>query len=411
MRLPAALLVVVLALLYVVLASSQRAAQALPPAGTGVLPVVVTSEVASLLGDEQVVLKGWLEIDRSEPYLDGGVEVVDLAIVNIELVGATQLGLIEVDERAAAPSSGEIRSLQPGQDFPASSFLDLFVEVSAPASPFGPLLLHNEMAMRLTLRAGGATVPVEAWPPLGVTYELEPIFGVDNDGDGEIDEDTPDDDGDGRVDEDRPGPDPDAPLWEECGDDADCDSQEGEDPPVELCSPALCDADDDGQTDEDPACVPLLNDNNTHLKFAFCARDLPLEVAPELPSYSVARDGPAAVHPADILALAPPPGASGGQAPVVRIACASLGLTPDGCDDGADGDQDDLDALSYGDDLPPGAAPRLYFSVAPGAIGAPGSAVEEQQNCPPAQPGLSPEPQGDEFGTGLDGTNDHVLDG
>ncbi|MCH8929805.1 MAG: PPC domain-containing protein, partial [Proteobacteria bacterium] len=99
------------------------------------------------------------------------------------------------------------------------------------------------------------------------------------------------------------------------------------------------------------------------------------------------------------------------MAPFVRIACADLGLTADGCDDGSDGDQDDLDALSYGADLPVDAQPMLNFSVGPGAQGVAGSAVEEQRNCPPVQPGLSPEPEPDEFGSVLDGTNELVLDG
>ncbi len=38
-------------------------------------------------------------------------------------------------------------------------------------------------------------------------------------------------------------------------------------------------------------------------------------------------------------------------------------------------------------------------------------AVEVQSQCPPAQPGISPEPEPDEFGSSLDGANTHVLDG
>ena len=41
-----------------------RDAQALPPAGTDRLPVVVTANVASLLGSESVVFTGWADIAR-----------------------------------------------------------------------------------------------------------------------------------------------------------------------------------------------------------------------------------------------------------------------------------------------------------------------------------------------------------
>jgi hypothetical protein len=381
--------------------------QALPPARSDVLPVVAVADVAARLGQERITLTGWMQLDRTSPRPEGGVEVVDLEIVGMRLRGASQLGAISAVQRSAAVSRGELRSLERGSQFPASSFIDLFADVSAPDSPFGPLSLHNEVALHLASAA-----PLDAWPPLGVRYQLEPVFTVDNDGDGSTDEDTADEDGDLLIDEDRPGPDPATPGFEpECGDDADCDGLEGEDPPLELCAPAVCDSDGDGRSDEDPSCIPLLTETNTHLKLGLCVRDLSLEIAPELPSYSSKRGGPSQLHPADVLALTPRPGASGSQAPFVRMPCISLGLTADGCDDGADGDQDDLDALSYGDELSPSGEPRLYFSVGPGAQGVAGSAVEEQRNCPPAQPGASPEPESDEFGSALHGTNTHVLDG
>lgn len=70
-----------------------------------------------------------------------------------------------------------------------------------------------------------------------------------------------------------------------------------------------------------------------------------------------------------------------------------------------------MDALSFGDDLPAAGGPEIAFSVGPGVQGVTGSAVEVQSNCPPALPGVSPEPEPDEFGSVLDGTNYLVLDG
>jgi len=90
-----------------------------------------------------------------------------------------------------------------------------------------------------------------------------------------------------------------------------------------------------------------------------------------------------------------------------------LGLTADGCDDGSDGHQDDVDGLSYGTDLQGqgGPAQPVEFSVGPGAHGAPGSAVEAQYNCPPADPGFAPEAEGDVFRSAVDRNNELLFDG
>lgn len=372
------------------------------------LPLVVTAMTGSLLGDRTLLLTGWMQLNSQPATKSDGVDVLELEVAALRLEGASPLGRITVDDRSADgpqfASRGEVRGLVPGAGFPASSFLDLLVTGAAPESPFGSLQFHNRDALRLTPRD-----TLQGWPPFAAVYQITPVFGVDNDGDGAVDEDTADDDGDGFIDEDRPGTDPDTKAWEECGDDADCDGRDGEDPPAVLCSLALCDADGDGRIDEDPACYPLFGPGETHLKLGLCLRDLTFEVAPLLPSISVARGGPSRLHPADVLGLVPAISSAAAQAPFVRLPCSSLGLSADGCDDGADGDQDDLDALSFGHDLsgPPGA----LFSVGPGAQGAPGSAVETQTSCPPVLPGAAPEAQPDVFRSDLGGTNELLLDG
>lgn len=516
------------------------------------------------------------------------------------------LDFVGINIYYSAPSPGEIRANQAGQDFPASSFIDLYAAVQVPITfPGGnSIVLHNNEAFHLTPRSGGQEVDLNEWPPLGVTYALDPVNGVDNDGDTQVDEDTPDEDGDLLVDEDRPGLDPDTPgSGGECptAGGPDCDSAEGEDPPEDWCiqnSSSICDDDGDGQRDEDPSCIPMLGPaNHNSLKLGLCVRNLTMQFAPELPSFSVAPGGPSDLHPADILgmtpgAAAPPPppsdpltllmcsddlapnnvrsqvtfsatagttyriqvgswsttpggnlmleafsgapgsptpvavsgndnfesahvipslphrmtestiaattqpneplnqptcpmggrtvwfsytpassgsvtlrtsldtdgdgsvdeddpdgfadgmdddgdtevdedqpesnfdtvlavytgssfpsgggGGGGGEdtaPPIVRIRCSNLGLTTDGCDTGADGDQDDLDALSYGDDVFTGTSNRINFSVGPGAQGLPGTAVRTQANCP------SPEPEPDEFSSALDDSNTLVMDG
>lgn len=391
-------------------------AEPLPPADSALLPVAVTVDAFTRFGEQRVILSGWLRVDRGEPRLEDGREVVDLEISMLRLRGASQLGLISVAERPddgeRYRSGGQLRSLHPGQAFPAAAYFDLYTDIAAPDTPIGPLAFHNETALRLVPRAGGGDAPLTGWPPLGVSFRMASPFEVDDDGDGAVDEDTPDDDGDGLIDEDRPGPDPPTPgLLPECGDDADCDGLDGEDPPAALCAADLCDGDLDGSVDEDPDCVPLFNQANTHLKLGLCVRDVSLDIAPLLLSYSLARAGPSRQHPADILALTPNAGSSAVQAPFVHLSCRSLGLTVDGCDDGADGDQDDLDALSYGSDLSAEGEPELFFSVGTGAQGAPGSAVRAQRDCPPVDPGAAPEPESDVFRSVPGGGNVLVLDG
>ena len=93
-----------------------------------------------------------------------------------------------------------------------------------------------------------------------------------------------------------------------------------------------------------------------------------------------------------------------GAGPPAFIPCENLGLTSDGCDDGSDGDQDDLDALSFGHDFEENDW-YLAFSVAPGSTGLAGSAVAQQAACSPAQP------QADEFATNANASNVLFFDG
>jgi hypothetical protein len=381
------------------------------PSEPAAMPVVATVSAVTRLGGEGVFLVGRLRTDGSPPHDDGGYTVVDLDVTEVALQGASQLGIINVSASAAPASTGELRSIEPAGKFPASSSLDLYLDVSAPASPIGPLTFHNEDALVLRPRSGDIEQPIVEWPPLGATLHLDPVFEADNDSDGAVDEDSADEDGDGLVDEDRPGPDPATPGMDACGDDADCDLQEGEDPPADLCSPAVCDADSDGTFDEDPACIPMLNETGTHLKLGLCIRDVVIEVGPGTPSYSVVRGGRGVFHPADIFGLLPAGAASQTQPPFVRLACQDLGLSADGCDDGGDGDQDDLDAFSFGDDLAGDGPGVIEFSVSPDAQGAAGTDVRGQVMCPPAQPGLSPEAEPDIFRSTLDGSNLHLFDG
>lgn len=160
------------------------------------------------------------------------------------------------------------------------------------------------------------------------------------------------------------------------------------------------------ETAGDMGCLELPDESNMPTDLGACINHLSLEVAPEAPGYSVAR-GSSHYHPADILSLLPETAEVGaGQPPYVNISCAELGLGDAGCGGGPD--QDTIDALSFGE-MAQGAS--LDFSVGPGAIGADGSGVDVQNRCPPAEPGLSPEPESDLFRSDLDGTNRIRFDG
>ena len=316
-------------------AGSPARAGGLPVAGADVLPVSVVAQAGSVLGEDLVILRGWMQVIRAAPHTEDGIEVVDLEIVSIELVGASRFGLVSVTERANAGASyrsgGQLRGTSPGSLFPATATLNLFLDLEVPSSPVGPLLLHNETSLDLVPTAAGAEILLEAWPPFDVTFE-------------------------------RPN------------------------------------------TDD---CLPLVDEENVESELGICIRSLSIAVAPLLPSYSVGREA-SQFHPADILGILPAvvlPGV--GQAPYLRIACEALGLS-DGCDDSFG--QDNLDALSFGSAVME-RVPTFDFSVAAGALGSDGTAVQIQSLCPPAEPGLSPEPESDVFRSVLAGTNQLLFDG
>lgn len=253
-------------------------AGALPPAGADTVGVEAAAHIAASGGVEIFPLNGTATIVREAPHMESGVEVSNAEITAMQLDGFSLVGPIRVNESASMTSSGEVRSQQPGQEYPASASFDVYLTIISPASPLVVLNLHNNIVLHFT-----SIDDITSWPPNGVRFQMETPFNVDDDQDGEIDEDSSDDDGDDKYDEDRPGPDPDSPgSGYECPPStggADCDGQEGEDPPIELCPLAtegvdtLCDNDSDGQIDEDPSCIPLFNDNGTSLKAGACLRE------------------------------------------------------------------------------------------------------------------------------------------
>ena len=244
-------------------------ARALPRSGTDTLGVVASVHVKTRAGAEIFSLNGSATLVREDPHMDGGVEVANAEITSMSVLGFSVAGAVTVNESATMASVGEVRSNQAGQQFPASGQFDVYATIVAPSSGVGLPFVHNVVPLRFT-----AIDDLTSWPPYGVSFQLETPYNVDDDGDGQVDEDSADDDGDGLYDEDRPGADPNFGQPNPDG-----DSQEGEDPPAGLCPPGqagvhtLCDNDSDGQIDEDPGCIPLFNAAGLSLKAGVCLRE------------------------------------------------------------------------------------------------------------------------------------------
>jgi len=100
--------------------------------------------------------------------MDGSVEVADAEIIGLNLTGTSTTGAITITESPALASTGEVRSLQAGPQFPASSFFDVFIDVSIPESGYrSPASVHNTSPVHLT-----AAADISAWPPEGRSWRI-----------------------------------------------------------------------------------------------------------------------------------------------------------------------------------------------------------------------------------------------
>ena len=519
-------------LLVIGLLALSSTAGALPPAGNEALNVTAEVSISSRLGEETFTLTGIAGIERDDPQMDGGMEVAAARIIDLNLTGDSVTGPVTVTVSETLESTGELRSLQPPPDqFPASSFFDVFFDTEVPASPQGSLIFHNEVAVHLVPMENGAEVSLSEWPPVGVTYAATPDPCV------QLLRELPD----------FRDPDSTTNPGEICitGVSIEFGAVKTPTPTSTPCPPESCTPTQTSTPTATPCPVTVCPPTPTLTPTPTPTPTTP--PLPEDPTFSTARGGPSGLHPADLLGLGqvvfnpsgndnfadawqitsfpfrgeqntalattepgeelrPPgcilgatvwftftPSVSGimsadteesdplydtvlvlyqgtelssltllgcdddggtgllsaksfpvtagttyyiqaggfgtpgdfgnlvlnvsleatgaaGQSVAGHISCSSLGLVADGCDDGSDGDQDDIDALSFGLDFASGSGftgrdAALAFSVAPGSTGLPGSAVAGQAACSPSQP------QADEFSSPLDGTNAILFDG
>ena len=84
----------------------------------------------TLQGLETVELRGPALIRRGDPQLaDDGRYFVETEMVSMELTGTSSFGTILVRQSPRNRSFGEVRQQEVGEDFPADSFFDIFVEI------------------------------------------------------------------------------------------------------------------------------------------------------------------------------------------------------------------------------------------------------------------------------------------
>ena len=158
---------------FALLWSRQPALAAFPPPGTDQLPVTGQASVSSRIGQETIPLAGTVTFQRGATQMQGGMEVVPAEIIAMSLQGTSVTGPVSIAESSTLASTGELRALQPSSSFPASSFFDVFVVATAPASTGTPtvtsIALHNNATLHMV-----ASTDLIRWPPASATYAATP---------------------------------------------------------------------------------------------------------------------------------------------------------------------------------------------------------------------------------------------
>lgn len=121
--------------------------------------VTVVLEIYELLPPEPLHLSGPCDMEYSDPYPDpDGHLIIDVEITGLELKGPD----VHINRNPDALSLGSSRSIDPGIDFPAESFFDVFVEVELPGLLPGDTLINYEPLHLDTL--------INQFPPYHETY-------------------------------------------------------------------------------------------------------------------------------------------------------------------------------------------------------------------------------------------------
>jgi hypothetical protein len=141
---------------------------AFPDPGQESYTISGTTSITGRIGNETITLSGSVTISHGAPYMDGSIGVVDTEIVALNLSGTSVTGPVTASKRASPASTGELRSVS-GSSFPATSFFDVYVDVTIPGSPTNPLSLYTGTPLHFT-----SMTNLLGWPINGITYVANP---------------------------------------------------------------------------------------------------------------------------------------------------------------------------------------------------------------------------------------------
>ncbi len=134
-----------------------------PPAGTDTFSSTATVGVQPGCTGRTVPvhLSGNTTVMRKAPGKNSsGHDFIPTEMITLDLKGSSPLGPVKVTLNPAMSSTGQVTAMGKSSDFPANSFFDIFVEVSAGNSSH----LHNESPIHMQ-------ATIKAIPPVGSKYK------------------------------------------------------------------------------------------------------------------------------------------------------------------------------------------------------------------------------------------------
>lgn len=147
-----------------------------PPRGQDVFLSSTTLGVAyqcNLQTLSTVVAEGPTTIEREEPVrLPDGREQIEMEMVQLDLVGTFEMGPlvgpVAIRESPDRRSKGTVTKIKPSEDFPATSFFDVYFEVEIPMGALTAVLINHEPTPMRRI--------ITSIPPVWVDYTPPPDF-------------------------------------------------------------------------------------------------------------------------------------------------------------------------------------------------------------------------------------------
>ncbi len=120
-------------------------------------------------GEKLIFCFGSSYIEFSDPYPDP-IEP-DLQLIDVELTAMDLRGPgITIRLNDDVPSTGSVRSINPGADFPAESFFDIFIEIEIDELPGDTISNYDPLRISST---------IDQWPPYFENYIFDPFYGTE----------------------------------------------------------------------------------------------------------------------------------------------------------------------------------------------------------------------------------------